>query len=277
MTTAELNQLLNNITEKIVSYLEKSGFLEKDAEQPYLNLAEEDDTGMKHLQGSAITYRIATGPLQGQKTLTLKTLPAIIEGNYSQAVKANGFSLHAGVVCQAKERKKLERLCRYTARGALSEARLSQNDQGQVLYKLKTPYNNGTTHVVFTPLEFIARLAALIPPPKLNLTRYHGVFAPNHKLRKAITREKTKKKDNQKSAEVKSAAYRLTWAARLKRVFNIDIETCGQCGGRVKIISTIKDPIVIKKILDHLSKPPEPIPPAFQLPEAHAPPIRLNT
>ncbi|NRB37946.1 MAG: hypothetical protein HRU20_05685 [Pseudomonadales bacterium] len=69
-------------------------------------MAEEDDTGMPHLQGSAITYRIATGPLQGQKTLTLKTLPAIIDGNYSQAVKANGFSLHAGVVCQAKERKK---------------------------------------------------------------------------------------------------------------------------------------------------------------------------
>lgn len=82
---------------------------------------------MQQLHGSAITYRIATGPLQGQKTLTLKTIPTIIEGNYTQAVKANGFCLHAGVTCQAKERKKLERLCRYTARGALSEARLSQN------------------------------------------------------------------------------------------------------------------------------------------------------
>ena len=106
---------------------------------------------------SAITYRIATGALQGQKTL-----PAIDEQNYSQAVKVNGFSLHAGVVCQANQCKKLERLCRYTSRGALSEARLSRDKKAQVIYKLKTPYRNGTTHVVFSPLEFIARLASRI-------------------------------------------------------------------------------------------------------------------
>ncbi|NRB41764.1 MAG: hypothetical protein HRU20_25385 [Pseudomonadales bacterium] len=134
-------------------------------------------------------------------------------------------------------------------------------------------FNNLTV----VPNTSAVELAALIPPPKLNLTRFHGVFAPNHKLRKAIIREKNTPKENKKSAEVKSPAYRLTWAQRLKRVFNIDIETCSQCGGRVKIISTIKDPIVIKKILDHISKTQELIPPAFQLPETHAPPTRLNT
>jgi hypothetical protein len=50
---------------------------------------------------------------------------------------------------------------------------------GKVRYQLKTPYNNGTTHVVFELLDFLARLAALVPRPRLNLTRYHGVFAPN--------------------------------------------------------------------------------------------------
>jgi predicted ATPase len=48
-----------------------------------------------------------------------------------------------------------------------------------VRYQLKTPYNNGTTHVVFEPLDFLARLAAPVPRPQVNLTRYHGVFAPN--------------------------------------------------------------------------------------------------
>lgn len=102
------------------------------------------------------------------------------------------------------------------------------------------------------------------------------MFAPNHKLRKAIIKGKSKLKDHQKNAQIKSAAYRLSWAERLKRVFAIDVETCSQCGGSVKIISTIKDPIVIKKILDHIEKAEEPIPPAFQLPEAHAPPARLD-
>ncbi len=45
----------------------------------------------------------------------------------------------------------------------------------------------------------------------------------------------------------------MTWAQRLKRVFNIDIETCSQCGGTVKVIACIEDPTVIKQILDHLS------------------------
>ena len=44
----------------------------------------------------------------------------------------------------------------------------------------------------------------------------------------------------------------MAWAQRLKRVFNIDIEICNSCGGRVKIIACIEDPLVIKKILTHL-------------------------
>jgi hypothetical protein len=41
----------------------------------------------------------------------------------------------------------------------------------KVRYPLKTPYRDGTTHVIFEPLDFIARLAALVPKPRVNLTR----------------------------------------------------------------------------------------------------------
>ena len=74
MTAHELNQLLSHITSNIIAHLEQAGLLIQEGEQPYLNLEDDyDESGMKHLQGSAITYRIATGTLQGQKTLTLKT------------------------------------------------------------------------------------------------------------------------------------------------------------------------------------------------------------
>ncbi len=76
-------------------------------------------------------------------------------------------------------RKKLERLCRYIARPAVSEKRLSLTSKGKVRYHLKTPCRDGTTHVIFEPLDFIAKLAALVPKPGMNLTRFHGVFAPN--------------------------------------------------------------------------------------------------
>jgi len=98
-----------------------------------------------------------------------------------------GFSLHAGVATKANERDKLERLCRYITRPAVSTKRLSLTRNGQLRYELKTPWRNGTTHVLFEPLDFISRLVSLIPKPRVNLTRFHGVFAPNSKYRAQVT------------------------------------------------------------------------------------------
>jgi hypothetical protein len=68
-----------------------------------------------------------------------------------------------------------------------AERRLSLTHQGKVRYELKTPYRDGTTHVIFEPVNFIAKLAALVPRPRINLTRFHGVFAPNSKHRVWVT------------------------------------------------------------------------------------------
>ncbi len=76
---------------------------------------------------------------------------------------------------------KVERLCRYITRPAVAEPRLSFTPADKVRYELKTPFRNGTTHVIFEPVDFIARLAALVPKPRVNLTRFHGVFARNGK------------------------------------------------------------------------------------------------
>jgi hypothetical protein len=169
-------------------FLECQGLLVRDDESAQLTLnAPDDDDPMHTLIGHSITYRIATGPRQGRKVLTLQTLPAINEPPDIGVGNVSGFSLHAGVAAKANERHKLERLCRYIARPAVSEKRLSLTAHGQVRYSLKTPWNDGTTHVIFEPLDFIARLAALVPKPWVNLTRYHGVLAPNSKYRALIT------------------------------------------------------------------------------------------
>jgi hypothetical protein len=100
------------------------------------------------------------------------------------------------------------------------------------------------------------RLAALVPTPRVNLTRYHGVLAPNHRWRSLVTPAK-RGKDVQSiaNAEVRSPAERhatMTWAQRLKRVFNIDIEVCCRCGGSVRVIACIEDQDIIDGILAHL-------------------------
>ena len=126
-------------------------------------------------------------------------------------------------------------------------------------YQLKTPYRDGTTHVIFEPLDFIARLAALVPKPRVNLIRFHGVFAPNSKHRALVTPAKRGKGSKLKvpdEAKDKTPAERraaMTWAQRLKRVVNIDIETCRECGGAMKVIASIEDPEVMPKALAALA------------------------
>ena len=123
------------------------------------------------------------------QVLTLQTIPPQpdLPPGSERVAKLAGFSLHAGVVAKAHQRDKLERLCRYISRPTVSEKRLSLTSTGKIRYELKTPYRNGTTHVIFEPIDFIARLAALVPRPRVNLTRFHGVFAPNSKHRIHVT------------------------------------------------------------------------------------------
>ena len=99
----------------------------------------------------------------------------------------HGFSLHADVRCAMHQRSKLERLCRYITRPAIADERLASNQDGQVILTLKTPFRDGTTPIMMSPLEFMQRLAALVSRARLNLIRFHGVLAPNAKLRSEIS------------------------------------------------------------------------------------------
>lgn len=277
-TCAELSQLAHALARRVGRYLERQGLLERNAENSYLTGDADDADPMAHLLGHSITYRIAVGPQAGRKVFTLQTRPTCDEPFADGVGKAAGFSLHAGVAARADERQKLERLCRYISRPAVSEKRLSLTPNGNIRYQLKTPYRDGTTHVIFEPMDFIARLAALVPKPRVNLTRFHGVFAPNSQLRALVTPAKRGKGIPARvSDEPPTPAERrasMTRAQRLKRVFNIDIEICGACGGPVQVIAGIEDPVVIKKILDHLKEQAATQEPN-RLPESRAPPAGL--
>ena len=117
-----------------------------------------------------------------------QTLPACDETFDDEVGKAAGFSFPARRRRGAgNERQKLERLCRYIGQPTITEQRLSLSRKGKVRYQLKTQYRDGTTHVTFEPLGFIARLAALAPKPRVNLIRFHEVFTPNSKHRAQVT------------------------------------------------------------------------------------------
>jgi hypothetical protein len=161
--------------------------------------------------------------------------------------------------------------------------------------QLKTPYRDETTHIIFEPLDFmshilvlhpsgdpclanwlscqfvIAKLAALVPKP-VNLARFHGVFAPNSKHRRHVTPAR-RGKGNLSQSEDKTPEQRhqaMTWAQRLKWVFNIDVSICPKCEGETKVIASIDDQTVIDKILQHLKAKGALPPPIELLPAARA-------
>ena len=114
---------------------------------------------------------------------------------------------------------------------------------------LKTPYRDGATHIVMSPLEFMQRLVALVPRPRLNLIRFHGVLAPNAKLRAEIIPDGKKSKPSDANDDVphSPASVRISWARLLKRVFDINIEHCPSCGGNMRIIATILESCLCRR------------------------------
>ena len=261
-TKPELELVLEQIIKRLTRYLEKQGIIAKDPDQD-LQLEIPDEDTLAKLQSSSVTYRFATGPRKGKKALVLR---AFQDGDHNSSsglvAKLSGFSLHAGVAAKADERDKLEKICRYIARPAVALERLTTNDQGEVIYRFKKPWDDGTTAIKMTPMELMEKLASLVPRPRVHLTRYHGALGPHYKHRKQIVPQKT-----EPPAKLEAAAEgdkppkdkkRISWARLLKRVFDIDVSTCPKCTGKMRIIAAIEDPKVIRKILLHLGLAPAP-------------------
>ena len=240
-TDAALQTVLHKINTRTMGLPTRRGVLVEEEGSTYMAANEGDSDEartLRPLQAAACTYRIAFGPRAGQKVLTVQgAMPR--EKDFKQTLGADidGFSLHAAVRCGADDRQALEQLCRYITRPALANERVKTNAAGQVVLRLKSPWRDGTTHMVMSPLEFMQRLAALVPRPRLNLTRFHGVLAPNAKLRaQVVPQEPEAPAQEAKRAECEAGCaqhrpVRLSWAKLLKRVFDLNLEHCPNCGG----------------------------------------------
>jgi hypothetical protein len=219
----------------------------------------------------------------------------------------SGFSIDASVRIALIDRdvpsyfQSLEHLLRYCARPPFALERLSviRGPAGritQVRYvlprhkaanwvgrgrgrKSTRPGANGV--VEFTPFEFLDSLADLVPPPRKHRHRYHGVFAPNHKLRPAVTALAIGIVGKQREAVTgrhgagehaaggccdahhKPRSHdnsRIAWAKLMARVGEEFRLACPTCGGDIRLIAFITDPGPIRKILTHLGEPLEPPP-----------------
>jgi len=153
-----------------------------------------------------------------------------------------------------------------------------------LLYCLRHRWRDGTTHVIYEPLELMERLAALVPPPRFNLARYSGMLAPAAAFRLLVVPQEeapapashagcqagvaTAKSDSGKTKDQCGCRPRnYPWAQLMARVFEFDVLACPRCGARMRILAAINPPGTIRKILACLRLPTRAPPVAQAMPE----------
>jgi len=188
----EVTRITASIARRVERLLVRRGLLGEHATTDP-DPMETEESLLPQLYSASVQGRIASGPNAGQRLLRLgdRIDADEVEGMAGTlCASVQGFSLHAGVCVPARDRRRLERLCRYVARPPIASDRLSEAPDGRVVYRLRHRWRDGTTHVVFDPLDLVARLAALVPPPRANQVRYFGILAPCASWRDAVVRDR---------------------------------------------------------------------------------------
>ena len=263
----DVQRIVEMAAHRLVRLLQQRGVLD----EPQVDALTEEAPLLSALSAASIQGLLATGPRAGRRVRRLLSDP--IEGVPSGRLcfSARGFSLHAATRIEAEDRAGLERLCRYVMRPPLAAGRLRWIDADHLTFRLKTPWSDGTTHLLLSPLELIEKLAALIPPPRLHLVRYHGILAPHARDRHWIVPGPSvlREAPGPGAASRSPSRHRLSWAALLARVFALDVTVCPACGGRLQWVAALTDPDSIRTYLTGVGLPADPpaIPPARPPPQ----------
>ena len=277
-TDADIAAVITKISHRVMRKLRQLGYLEAGLDATVATDYDplcDDAPELARTMAASVQQRIAFGERAGQQVRRIGSgfgaageAPTLTG---PRCASVHGFSLHANTQVPAHRRDQLERLIRYTARGAVSLERLTQDTNGNLVYTFTHPWSDGTTGIRLSPMELLENLAALVPLPRVHLVRYGGCLAPHSHLRGAII--PTPRQQGVEDEEPDTGSPRWSWARLLKRVFALDMARCPFCQqGTLRIIAAITHGEVIRKILQHLklSADPPPIAPARVRQEAFA-------
>jgi hypothetical protein len=248
-THHDVQKICLQIKKRCLRYLKKNGHLCDENDDS--NIPEETQSTLQMISGS-IQNRIGFGQRQGQRPEQMGKMydSPWSEPKGKRLCYLDGFSLHANIKIGKKNRAGLEHLARYVARPAYAKERIEQSYDGQILWRLKRPWTNGTTHLKFSGMEFVERLTSLIPPPRVNLIRYHGLYSPRHLQRKqSIPGPKSVRLTHKNTTRLD---YRTPWAQLLQRVFKYDVLQCLTCHNKYEYVCEVTQPHIIRKLLTHL-------------------------
>jgi hypothetical protein len=265
-TDTDITEVIQKISRRVIRKLRQLGYLEVDTETPVAtgyDPLRDTAPDLARTMAASVQQRIAFGERAGQHVRRISSGFGY-EGEAPRltgprCASVNGFSLHANTQIPAHRRDQLERLMRYTARGAVSRERLQADANGDLVYTFTHPWSDGTTGMRLSPGELLEKLAALVPLPHVHLVRYGGCLAPHSHLRGAIL--PTPRQQGLDGPEACPPSPRWSWARLLQRVFDVDMARCPLCQqGTLRIIAVITQGAVIHKILRHLKRAADPPP-----------------
>jgi hypothetical protein len=263
-TVDEIDALSDRIAARVRRLLVRRGIWEEDLDGGRLLVDEMPALG--DLYDASVRGVEGSGPRAGRPLAREGTRFALEPGtSLGRRPRDHGFDLHASVVVGAKRRDRLEALCRYLLRPPLSDDRLEAVADGRYRLRLKTPWRDGTTHLLLSGHELLNRLAALVPAPHRNQIVYHGVLAARSAWRRHVVPTGPVTRERASGAAVSPRLCRnASWSELLRRGLDVDALACPKegCGGRLRYLATVLRRDVIDRILAHLGLAARPPPPS---------------
>jgi hypothetical protein len=271
VTTLDVADVLATVEPGIRRLLERRGLGSCEAEGGAADAWADEAPVLAGLAAGSVQGTVALGRHRGTRLRRLGHRREAVEAPAPGPCHAQwkGYDLHAGLVVPAGQRERLERVCRDALRPPVTSERLGVTDEGAVRLQLRQPWADGTTHVVFDPVECLGRLAVLVPRPRVNLILYYGVLGARAAWRSAAVPRPTAEtaaaagvpESPAAQADASAVARHHHWADLMRRTCGFDVLACPRCGGRLRLIALIEDAAVIDRILRHLGLPTEtPVP-----------------
>lgn len=251
--TSDVERLVVAVAEACEAWLASQGYGADD------EVAGEEDDAQAVLQQASLLGMAALGPRAGKAARRVQTFGGREVKLPPRCAGYEGYNLHAGVGLAASDRAGLERLCRYLLRPPLPKDRVERREDGQVVVTLKRTWSDGTAALVFTPLELVERLAAMVPPPRANQTLYRGVLAANAAWRPEVVPKppdpaRRRPPKLGRPGKLAVVTERPGWAELLERVFRVDAYACPSCGKPMRVRTVILEPRLATKLLGALER-----------------------
>jgi hypothetical protein len=275
----EVLDVARRTAEGIDRLLRKSGrSLEREGDEPVPELLS-DEPSLASCYAAAAQGISVSGERAGKPQLRLVfgtgASPEGAELNPDEPVAEHlGVNVHAKQWVDGRDRRQLERLCRYVTRPPVAQERLERLADGRLELRLKHPWRDGTGAILLEPDDLMVRLVSAVPPPRWHLLRYFGVISSHSRLRREVVPHPPADPSatapppapgDQLELELDAdaddePAPRKRWAWLLRHVFQADLDICPRCGGPMRWLEAAATRESARDLLARLGLGPRPPP-----------------